>query len=247
MIPLVVGTVACCMILIEARTPGRTWPMVTGWWVRAAVVNAVQIMVVLVCGWSIDIAFGTSFSLFRGSALGTAGGAVVGYLAVTLIFYWWHRARHENPWLWRHIHQMHHSPQRLEIITSFYKHPTEMVLNAVITSALTYLVLGLSPAAAATTTLLTGLAELFYHWNVKTPFWVGFLFQRPESHCLHHGTGIHKFNYSDLPLWDMMFGTFRNPRTWTGRCGFGHREHLIPELLQGKELSRPDHGEGVAA
>ena len=28
---------------------------------------------------------------------------------------------------------------------------------------------------------------------------------------MHHGRGVHRYNYSDLPLWDMVFGTFRNP------------------------------------
>jgi sterol desaturase/sphingolipid hydroxylase (fatty acid hydroxylase superfamily) len=33
----------------------------------------------------------------------------------------------------------------------------------------------------------------------------------PESHCLHCEYGIHGRNYGDLPIWDMIFGTFHNP------------------------------------
>ncbi|WP_426174595.1 sterol desaturase family protein [Massilia sp. TWR1-2-2] len=33
-------------------------------------------------------------------------------------------AGHESDWLWRVFHQIHHSPRRLEAITSFYRHPT---------------------------------------------------------------------------------------------------------------------------
>jgi sterol desaturase/sphingolipid hydroxylase (fatty acid hydroxylase superfamily) len=44
--------------------------------------------------------------------------------------------------------------------------------------------------------------------------------QRPESHCLHHEYKIHGRNYSDLPLWDMLFGTFANPQRFTGKVGF---------------------------
>ena len=58
--------------------------------------------------------------------LGRTGGAIVGYLVITFVYYWWHRARHEVPILWRCFHQVHHSPQRIEIITSFYKHPVEI-------------------------------------------------------------------------------------------------------------------------
>lgn len=36
-------------------------------------------------------------------------------------------------------------------------------------------------------------------------------YQRPESHAIHHGRGIHRWNYADLPMFDLLFGTFRNP------------------------------------
>ncbi len=61
---------------------------------------------------------------------------------------------------------------------------------------------------------------MFQHANIRTPRWLGYLIQRPESHALHHGRGIHRYNYSDLPLWDMIFGTFRNPRTQDAPVGF---------------------------
>ena len=84
---------------------------------------------------------------------------------------------------------------------------------------------------------MTGLAELLYHWNVRTPYWLGFLIQRPESHCVHHQQGLHSFNYADLPLWDMLFGTLRNPRTWSASCGFeGQRECRVGEMLRGVEV-----------
>src|SRR5438552_1613546 len=82
--------------------------------------------------------------------------------------------------------------------------------------------------------LRTGLAELFYHWNVPTPHWLGYLIQRPESHCVHHQEGLHGYNYGDLPLWDMLFGTFRNPRRWEARCGFGpDKEQQLAQMLAG--------------
>ena len=41
--------------------------------------------------------------------------ALVGYLAITFVYYWWHRARHQSDVLWRVLHQLHHSPARLEL------------------------------------------------------------------------------------------------------------------------------------
>ena len=225
---IVVGC-AILMIAVELATPGRSWPKVAGWWVRAVMLNAVQVGTVFLAGVAWD-GLMSKYRPWSADALGTTGGALVGYLVVTFIYYWWHRWRHSVQFFWQWFHQVHHSPQRIEIITSFYKHPFEIVLNSVLSSAILYLVVGLGPEAASTAILVTGLAELFYHWNVPTPYWLGFFFQRPESHCIHHQAGLHSYNYADLPLWDMMFGTFRNPRAWEKQCGFGEGEHRLGEI-----------------
>jgi sterol desaturase/sphingolipid hydroxylase (fatty acid hydroxylase superfamily) len=171
--------------------------------------------------------------------LGVVGGAVLGYLVITFIYYWWHRWRHEVAFLWRWIHQVHHSPQRIEIITSFYKHPLEIAVNGVLSSAIVYLLVGIGPEAAGLAVLATGLAEFFYHWNVSTPYWLGFIIQRPESHCIHHQTDLHSYNYGDLPLWDWLFGTLRNPRNWDAQCGFGQEENRLAQMLLGHDISSP--------
>ena len=68
---------------------------------------------------------------------------------------------------------------------------------------------------------------------MRTPHWLGYLIQRPESHCVHHQRGRHRNNYSDLPLWDMLFGTFENPRAQPGPCGFAQEaeQQLGPMLV----------------
>ena len=109
----------------------------------------------------------------------------------------------------------------------------------VLSSAILYLGVGLGAAAVAGAVLLSGLAELFYHWNVRTPHWLGYLFQRPESHCVHHQEGVHSYNFADLPLWDILFGTFHNPRVAQFRCGFGPgHEHRLAEMLWGVDVNR---------
>jgi sterol desaturase/sphingolipid hydroxylase (fatty acid hydroxylase superfamily) len=237
-IPLIVASAAVLMMACEAKRPGRTWPQVAGWWLRAALLNGVEVGSVFIAGlmWDRWFAVHRPWSAAR---LGITGGAVAGYLAITFFYYWWHRWRHQSDFLWRWFHQVHHSPQRIEVITSFYKHPFEILANSVISSAILYLVVGVGPEAAACAVLLTGLAELFYHWNVKTPYWLGYLFQRPESHCVHHEEGVHSYNYGDLPLWDILFGTFRNPRAWESRCGFGPvNEHRLVEMLLGVDVTK---------
>lgn len=233
------------MIAVEIARPGRSWPEVRGWWLRAIALNAVQVGSVWLAGHVWD-RWLLRHRVWSADGLGTLGGAALGYLAITLTYYWWHRWRHEVDVLWRWFHQVHHSPQRIEIITSFYKHPFEILFNGVLSSAILYLGVGVGRGAAALAVLVTGLAELFYHWNVRTPYWLGFVFQRPESHCIHHQEGVHASNYSDLPLWDILFGTFRNPRAWAARCGFGEGEHRLPEMLRGVDVSHPQSGADMA-
>lgn len=231
---------ASCWIL-ERWVPGWNLPKVRTWPVRVLAINAAQLAVVLVAGltWERWLA---SWSVFRLSDhVDAVVGGLLAYVIATFLFYWWHRLRHEVQWLWLGFHQIHHSPQRLEVITSFYKHPGEMVVNTVIGSMLVYTLLGLSPAAGAIYTLCTALGEFFYHTNVRTPHWVGYVFQRPEMHRIHHEHGRHRNNYGDIVWWDMLFGTYANPRTWDGRCGFEpDKEERLGQMLCYRDVHRPE-------
>ena len=228
---------AVAMMLTEAIVRARRWPNVTLWWTRALAFNAFQVATAWVAGltWEQWLADWRPWTI---DGLPIAAQVAIGYVAITFVYYWWHRWRHEVRLLWRCVHQLHHSPSRIEVITSFYKHPFEILLNSFLSTAILYLLVGVSREAAAIAVLVTGVAELFYHWNVRTPYWLGFVIQRPEAHCVHHQRGVHSFNYSDLPVWDMLFGTFRNPRAWDASCGFGEREELrVAEMLRWKDIA----------
>ena len=239
-ITLIVVATAVLMIGVELAAPGRRWPRVAGWWARAALLNGIQVASVFVAGVAWD-RFLPGRSLWSAEALGTTWGAIVGYVAITFVYYWWHRARHRVGFLWCWFHQVHHSPQRIEVITAFYKHPFEIFVNSVLSSTILYVLVGVTPEAGSLAVLMTGLAELFYHWNVSTPYWLGFIVQRPESHCVHHQEGLHHYNFADLPLWDMLFGTFRNPRSFETSCGFGaEREPRLGAMMAGIDVNAGD-------
>ena len=36
---------------------------------------------------------------------------------------------------------------------------------------------------------------------------------------MHHTRGVHAYNYGNFMLWDILFGTFRNPATFTAPGG----------------------------
>ena len=229
--------IGIAMIAIERFLPRRALPKVAYWRSRVVVLDLLQIALVLGIGATVEpYVSGLQFGAL-GAELGTAAGALLGYLAITFVYYWWHRWRHEVPVLWRTLHQLHHSPQRIEVITSFYKHPFEIATNALISMGLLFVLLGLNAEQAAWAVVIATVAELFYHWNVKTPHWLGWFIQRPEMHGLHHERGKHAFNYGDLPIWDMLFGTYRNPETWDAPCGFGDDELRLWSMFTGVDVA----------
>lgn len=229
---------AACFVL-ERVFVGWPLPRVRTWPVRVLLVNGVQLGIVLLAGvtWEIWL---SSWSLFQLSGrLAPVPAGMLAYFVATFIFYWWHRWRHEVDFLWLGFHQIHHSPQRLEVITSFYKHPGEMLVNSLVGSLLVYTVMGIGLEGGAIYTACTAIGEFFYHTNVKTPRWVGLVFQRPEMHRIHHQYDRHKNNYGDVVWWDMLFGTYENPKEWTHTCGFDdEKEQRLMDMLRYRDVHK---------
>ncbi len=236
---LLLIAIAGLMFFIERLWPGQKLPSVRLWWLRIAFVNVAQLGIVILGGIYWDRYF-ASISLFHlQERMGAWSSGLIAYFLSTLIYYFWHRVRHESPFFWRLCHQLHHSPRRIEVLASFYKHPVEILLNSVLSAVIVFGLLGLSLEGAAIYTFLTAIAEYFYHWNVRTPRWIGWLIQRPESHRVHHQYQHHSQNYADLPLWDWIFGTLSNPKESPSRCGFKPEdEDRFMEMLSFRDVHR---------
>jgi sterol desaturase/sphingolipid hydroxylase (fatty acid hydroxylase superfamily) len=181
------------------------------WWrSRAFVVTAINFALSLAIGAAWAALFAGQ-SLVNGTALGTLGGAAVGVLAYEFTHYWYHRLAHRYDWLWRMGHQMHHSAESLDAWGAYYLHPIDVLVFISLSNLMLFPVLGLAPEAGALANAVLTFLAIFQHADLRTPRWLGYLVQRPESHRVHHARGVHAHNYADLPLWDMVFGTFRNP------------------------------------
>jgi sterol desaturase/sphingolipid hydroxylase (fatty acid hydroxylase superfamily) len=214
--------------LAERLLPGRELPETPGWYARAAFLNLSQLGIVLLAGiawnrWLQD------WSLFHiSTAMPAFVQGLLSWFMGTFVFYWWHRARHHSNLLWRVCHQVHHSPARIELLTAFYKHPVEIVIDSIISSTLLFTVLGASPEAGAWFNVFAVFGEYFYHSNLRTPHWMGYFLQRPEHHSIHHQLDVHQFNYGDITWWDRLFGTFRDAEEFAPACGFpdDHEKNL---------------------
>jgi len=205
---------------LEVLRPARAWPAIRFWRLLGGAFFLVMGGVVTVAPLLLPPAWIAEHRLLDLSGLGIAGGFVAGYLAVTFVFYWFHRAEHAFDPMWRAFHQLHHAPQRVDLSGFAFTHPAEMLATALIASTTTTLVLGIDPRAAALVGYVHAVASMVQHLNVATPRWLSLLFQRPEAHGLHHERGVHHRNFGDLPLWDMVFGTCANPPRFEGEADF---------------------------
>lgn len=232
------------MLAIEAFGGGRRWPDVRLWRWKGLGFFAVLLAINIVLPGLLpaDLA---ARSLFAGRRLGVFGGIVVGFAALTLATALLHRAYHRFDVLWRWVHQLHHSPPRLDVAGSVLFTPLEMVLNVAVFQLVEVVILGIEPIAAAAVGAIAAFYAMFQHLNVATPQWLGYLIQRPESHCVHHRLGHHGYNYADLPVWDMLSGTFRNPGTFLGEVGFeGEAAMRIAPMLVGRDANAAFYGPG---
>lgn len=225
------------LIAWEWMFPARRLPAIKGWRLRGVVAFLIFFFLssYLSLLWSHHLA---PYQLFDLSGLGTWRGALIALLVYELAVYLWHRAMHRYEVLWRLFHQMHHSAERLDTFGAFYFSPWDMA-GWTFLSSLCLTLVGVDAQAVTVFLLLTTFLSIIQHANVRTPRWLGYVIQRPESHTLHHRKAVHAFNYSDLPIFDMLFSTWRNPVTFEGETGFylGASRRLV-DLLLLRDVSR---------
>jgi sterol desaturase/sphingolipid hydroxylase (fatty acid hydroxylase superfamily) len=232
--PISLGVLALygALMLWEALAPGRKLPKVKGWIPRAlgSFVVYFYLSSYLPLFWDGYLA---EYQLFDLSGLGILAGASIGVLVYEGLVYFWHRALHQTDWLFQSFHQMHHSAERLDTYGTFYFSPLDMAGFTLLGSLSLSLIVGLNPQAVTVFLFATMFLGIFQHTNVKTPRWLGYIVQRPESHTIHHGKGLHKYNYSDLPIFDIIFGTFNNPQGYEMETGYydGASARILDMLL----------------
>ena len=176
--------------------------------------------------------------LVDASVLPLWGQILGGFLLLELGIYAWHRTMHNVTPLWRWFHQMHHSAERIDIWGAFYFHPFDMLGWAFLGSLVLVGGFGITAEAAIFINVIAVFMGMFQHANIRTPRWLGYIVQRPESHSFHHERGVHARNYGDLPLYDILFGTFYNPPDFAAENGFhdGGSKRL-GAMLAGRQIA----------
>lgn len=238
LVPFLILGLFAVGLVVERVAPARPLPKVRGWYLRTGVIFFVTmalngIVPALVAG----ALHGRT--LLHLAGLGTLAGAALTLLVSDLLAYWMHRAQHRSATFWRWTHQMHHSAERVDVIGAAFFHPFDISINAAV-GALAVALLGVTPDAAALGGVAFVALAVFQHLNVKTPTWLGYLVQRPEGHSVHHARGVHAYNFGNLSVWDLAFGTFRNPADFSPDAGFydGASARML-DMLAGRDVATP--------
>ncbi|MEO7394016.1 MAG: sterol desaturase family protein [Chitinophagaceae bacterium] len=140
-------------------------------------------------------------------------------LAVALfdfVSYWFHRASHKVPLLWR-LHRVHHSDTSMDSSTFFRGHPIESFLWFGVGNIVAAGIFGLDLLSLGLYFLVSLPFFFLEHANLKFPTWIdktfGLVFTTPNLHKVHHEQDQYytDSNFSDIfILWDRIFGTYKH-------------------------------------
>ncbi len=228
------------LMLWEAVLPARKLPHVKFWKLKGIIAFTLFFFLssYLPIIWD---GFFATYQVFDLSGLGTIWGAVVGILIYELGEYAWHVTMHKTNFLWKGMHQMHHSAERLDSYGAFYFSPNDMIGWVLLSSIMLVLVAGFTPEATTLIILSTTFLSIFQHSNINTPHRIGYLIQRPESHEIHHAKGIHAYNYAGIALFDILFGTFKNPKHYKHETGFYQGASArVKDMLLFRDVSKEE-------
>lgn len=137
------------LLAIETLWPARDFPPRRGWRWLGIVFLLLIATIGAVVPLLLPLDWMAAHRWMDGTRMGVAGGTLVGWVVLSGFAYGYHRMVHSFAPLWRLTHQIHHSPQRVDISGSALFHPVEMVLQTLLQLFVTVVVLGLEPLAAA--------------------------------------------------------------------------------------------------
>lgn len=237
-ISLIVLAMYFTLMVWEAVFPAKQLPKVKNWKLKGLTSFTIYFFLASYLPLLTD-PFLSKFQFFDLTSLGNVGGGILAIFLYEFGVFIWHRAMHKSDVLWRVFHQMHHSAERVDTYGAFYFSLFDMIGFTFLGSICLALLIGVTPQAVTIMLLGTMFLGIFQHTNIKTPQWLGYIIQRPESHTVHHAKGIHKYNYSDLPIFDIIFGTFKNPKTYEHETGFYEgASNKILEMLTFKDINK---------
>ena len=159
-------------------------------------------------------ALDVGYITFAPGALGWLCAFLAVLVMTDLLEYLFHRAQHTFSVLWR-MHELHHSAEHYDVTLSYRHFWFEPLLKM----TLLYPLVGVVFNVPATVGMAVGTVFLVNHhvahmnWRFS-PRRFSLLVSHSQYHRLHHSRNECDYNknFCDLlPLWDILFGTLRQP------------------------------------
>lgn len=171
--------------------------------------------------------------------------AVLSFLLLDLLMYFWHKASHAFDCLWM-FHKVHHNDPYLNISTAFRIHFVELFIIFIL-KAILIIIFGIEEALVLTSEAVMTFFIMFHHTNIsfKGEKLLGQAIIVPSLHRTHHSTQRceHDSNYGAvLSLWDRLFGTLSelmpaeigikgsSPQDFVNLIKFGFTLHTPPTV-----------------
>ena len=171
------------------------------------------LLTALIVQWTADNRVG----LLHVIDVGAVGRLALGFVVLDVWTYFWHRANHRAPFLWR-FHRMHHSDAGMDCTTAARFHVGELAMSALLRFPLIVAMgLDLTTIVVYETVLLA--VTQFHHADVNLGEWdrgLRWLIVTPAMHQVHHSRRAAETNSnyaSVLSVWDRVGESFRRPET----------------------------------
>ncbi len=141
---------------------------------------------------------------------------ILSILVLDLFDYFWHRANHRVPILWR-FHKAHHTDTYMDVSTALRFHPGELLISSLI-KALWVVVWGPTIVAWFLFEALVSLCAQFHHSNFDFPDKIesilSLIIVTPRYHASHHAVDRRygDANFSTIfSIWDKLFASYTKP------------------------------------
>ena len=136
---------------------------------------------------------------------------VVAMLVLDTWQYFMHRYMHQNKFLYKHIHSLHHRLVVPYAYGALYNHPIEGLLLDTIGGALSFLLSGMSPRTSIFFFSFATIKTVDDHCGLWLPGNLFHLLFRNNTayHDIHHQLYGTKYNFSQpfFNIWDRILGT----------------------------------------
>lgn len=214
----VIGTLALSLFLLERLFPLRTAkrPLAGRLLINLSFAAVAFVTVSLMVRPAAEATLGwtgrSAFGLAQLAAIPSVIRPFLAFLLMDLTFYWWHRANHRIPLLWR-FHNVHHLDPDLDISTAFRFHFGELAFSSAFRVAQIGLI-GPSFGSYLFYEAIFQAGTLFHHSNLRLPIRNERLLVRlivtPRMHGIHHSQVPEETNsnYATVfSFWDRLHRT----------------------------------------